>query len=423
MNDNHSNYTENYMISFDHAIELINHNIGNLDSEQLAVAKASGRIVASDVRSKCMVPPFNNSAMDGFAIWLDDQSEADLQRIGKLPIVGVGAAGDKEDVAANLTTSSAWKIMTGAPVPKIYNTVVPVENCIVTEGFVEFTKPPVSGSNIRHAGEDFKLDQALLSRGMSIGANQIMALTAQGIGKIDVFKPIDVAVFSTGKELVDGYEQPLQFGQIRNSNRPFILEWLKHLPVSVSDRGTNHDDVGRFENDLKEELNKGTKIIISTGAVSMGDFDFIPRILKKLGAEIIFHKAKIRPGKPVLFARFDNGSCYFGLPGNPISTAIGLRFFVYNAFRKLWGLSIENATPTISRSSYKKKAELRVLLKANRSFNSKGQLTTTILDGQESFKISPLLDANGWAMISEGNSGIDQGELVDFYPTYPYREV
>ena len=168
---------------------------------------------------------------------------------------------------------------------------------------------------------------------------------------------------------------------------------------------------------IQNQIDQNTHIIISSGAVSMGDFDFIPQTIKKLGGEIIFHKSKIRPGKPILFAKFPNGSLYFGLPGNPISAAIGLRFFVSTAILRLLALNEEKPLAAISSNGLTKKQGFRSILKANASINSEAKFEVTILEGQESFKIQPLLKANGWAVIDETKNNFSRGDLIEFYPS------
>lgn len=422
MNDNKINqYTDHYMIQFKDAIQLILANTTSVALEKLAPKNSLGRILAETLHSPVAVPEFNNSAMDGYAVNAADLKNATKETPVKLKLVGLSAAGDSIGAAIN-TQGKAWKIMTGAAVPEGFDSIIPVENTQLDNEEVSCFSSPVYGAHIRTSGEDFMPGKSISTPGKIINFNATMAYSALGISEISVYEKINVAVFSTGKELVDDPDTPLKPGQIRNSNKPFILDFLSKLPVNAFDAGTNYDEVEKFECDLQKELNKNTHIIISSGAVSMGDFDFIPQTIKKLGGEIIFHKSKIRPGKPILFAKFPNGTLYFGLPGNPISAAIGLRFFVSSAIRKMLNLNVEKPLAAIAANGLKKKQGFRSILKANAQINANAQLEVKVLEGQESFKIQPLLQANGWAVIAESKENFNPGDLIEFYPSAIYWE-
>lgn len=417
MNDNQSNpYTEHYLVDFHLAQQMVIAHCNLHETELVDSLNALGRVVAEDLDAPASLPPFNNSAMDGYAVNASDTDKASPESPVELKLVGVIAAGEsgQDDLAD--TQGLAYKIMTGAPVPKCFDSIIPVENTQLQDERVFCLSPTVLGAHIRNAGEDFVLGEKIISCGKIVDANTIMALAALGIGQIKVFKRIDIAVFSTGKELVDDPNQALAKGQIRNSNKPFILSWLQHLPVRAFDAGTNYDQVEVFEDALQGQLDQGPPIIISSGAVSMGDFDFIPQTIVKLGGKIIFHKSKIKPGKPILFAKFPNGSLYFGLPGNPISADIGLRFFVSTAIRAMLDLSAEKPLKAKLNAGFNKKAGFAAILKANASQNANAELVVDILPGQESFKIKPLLRAKGWAFIDQRSEQSMANELIDYYP-------
>jgi molybdopterin molybdotransferase len=311
--------------------------------------------------------------------------------------------------------------MTGAPVPNGFDSIIPVENTelveTATEKSVSCFSSPKRGAHIRYSGEDFVKGDIVLKKNMLLNANRIMALTSLGVAKIRVKKKPKIAVFSTGKELVDDLEQPLNPGQIYNSNMPYILDYLKNLPVLAHSAGTNYDQADLYEQALLKELNSGTNIIISTGAVSMGDFDFIPQTILKVGGKIIFHKSKIRPGKPILFAVFPNGCHYFGLPGNPISATIGLRFFVTYLINVILELPLEKPMQAKLNDAKRKKKGFRTILKAHVQSNSKAIISANIMQGQESFKIHPLIDSNAWVVLDEELETVEQDAIVDYYPS------
>ncbi|MDQ7050570.1 MAG: molybdopterin molybdotransferase MoeA [Enterobacterales bacterium] len=419
MNDNRDSYTQHYMIDFEQAFEIISNHSQEAESENCQLAKASGRILAAPITSPMNIPSFDNSAMDGYAVNADDLNQASLDTPVNLNIVGLTAAGD--DISQNqLSQKTAWKIMTGAPIPQGYDSVIPVEKTKQDDQdktkLLCFAKV-IKGAHCRTQGEDFVKDQLVLEDKQLINSNRIMALASLGIAQVPVKRKIKIAVFSTGKELIDDPNQPLKPGQIRNSNMPYILDYLSHFPVKSINAGTNYDDVDAFKKALQQQLDDRQDIIISTGAVSMGDFDFIPKCILALGGEILFHKIKIRPGKPILFAKFPNGSYYFGLPGNPISATLGLRFFVSHLLLRLWGLPNEKPLKTQLESAYIKKKGFTLLLKSNLQVTPEATLKASILDGQESFKIHPMLDANGWLKLTQDTEQLAAATILDFYPS------
>ena len=159
---------------------------------------------------------------------------------------------------------------------------------------------------------------------------------------------------------------------------------------------------------------------MSTGAVSKGDYDFVPAALKQLGATIIFHRVAIKPGKPILFALMPNGDCFFGLPGNPIASAVGFRFFVMPLLRAMLGLAAEHMLRATLTADHKAKPGLRQFLKAHCAMNAPCEAQVTILPGQRSFKIKPMADANGWAVLDETTNHLDEDDLIDFVPAAPW---
>jgi len=431
MNDNQDAYTNHYMIDFSKAISLIDQNSAPVADESVELKNASGRILSADIYSPMSIPNFDNSAMDGYAVCHKDLQKATRQSPIELTLAGLSAAGDK---IANAQTpqGTAWKIMTGAPVPKGYDAIIPVENTSLNSKvlnrktdepikakdeieYVSCYSSPDRGAHIRSSGEDFLKGQLVLKANTIINSNRVMALASLGVAEVPVKSKPTIAVFSTGKELVDDPTIELQPGQIRNSNMPYIIDYLKKLPVDVFNAGTNYDDVEHYQKALQQQLDKGTNLIISTGAVSMGDFDFIPQTIIKMGGTIIFHKSKIRPGKPILFAKFPNGSYYFGLPGNPISATIGLRFFVSHLILRLINMPSEQPIRAKLENSKRKKLGFKNILKAHASIDENGYLKTSILAGQESFKIHPLIDANGWVILSESTENAAQNDPVDYY--------
>lgn len=398
------------MISYEEAIEVLQSQ-EKLTSTILEVNEACGYIAAQDVVSDVTVPPFANSAMDGFAV-----RSADLKNLPvTLPLVGSTVAGDTPSKG----DGGAWEIMTGATVPEGYDAVVKIEDVSIDGDKITFTEAVSGKNNIREAGEDIVPNDVIIKTGEMITPFHIMALTTIGQKEIAVASKPRITIFTTGKEIIDDADTELQAGQIRNSNSPYLLAELNQGDYNTSYAGIIHDEPEVFEEKVQQAL-ADSDIIISTGAVSAGKHDFIPDSLRKLGAEILFHKVAIRPGKPVLYAKFPDGTHYFGLPGNPVSAAVGLRFFVQPLLRHLQNSKAEKPITARLLMPYPKKKKLRFFYKAYVSVIG-GKLQMEILKGQESFKIQPLLKANCWATFGEEQTGQEVGEAIDIYPLTPNK--
>ncbi len=387
-----------------------------LETEEIPSCESVSRICAQDISAPIDIQPFDNSAMDGFAVRLEDLDKNG----GSLIKSGLIAAGDiapDKDIPAG----HCIEIMTGAPVPANADAVVPVELTQIDGDKIIFKAPPKYGANIRRAGEDFKKGMEVLKASQIIHPQHIMPIAALGIDKVIVYKKPRAAFLATGNELVNDLSQDLKSGQIYNSNRPYGLAALEAMGVDcVHAPDSIPDDPDNFEKLIKSYLEDDINIIISSGAVSAGKFDFIRNTLERMGAEILFHKVKIKPGKPNLFARLPNGALYFGLPGNPVATTAGLRFFVQPTLRAMMGMVEELPIQAKLMTPFKKCSGIKMFLKAKAESWEDGILTVDILDGQASFMVSPFLEMNCWAVAPEDTEEIKPSDIVDLYPLYPH---
>jgi len=315
------------------------------------------------------------------------------------------------------------QIMTGAPVPDGCETIIPIENVELEQGengdiiAIRLKAPLAAGRHIRRAGEDVKAGQTLLSPGRRISAEDVMMLSALGLQTVTVMVRPKVSLISTGAELIDDPKIPLQPGQIRNSNQPYLSASLQNWPVEVEKINGHPDTQDAFLVFLNEAISNGSHMIISTGAVSMGVRDFVPDALRAIGARIVFHKCRIRPGKPVLFAVLPNGCLYFGLPGNPVSSAVGFAFFALPALRRLLAVGDQPLVLAKLDKAFSKRADLRMFAKAVFRVVD-GQTKLTILPGQQSFRMKPWIEANCWAELPEDQAEFAAGEplAVHLFP-------
>jgi len=390
-----------------------------LPAETVAIDAAVGRVLAGAVHSTQCLPPFDNAAMDGFVLATQGGPFATGH---EFEVSGWRAAGDAADVGAGrLASERACEIMTGAMVPDGMDAVVPVEHVRILHEdeqgrprrirLLQVVRP---GQHVRLRGEDVELGQAVLEAGRSIGGNEYTLLHALGITEVTVRVQPRVAVICTGKELQDP-TQALAAGQIRDSNRPYLVGRLRAAGAEVVWQGTVGDDVAVFGAALAQALDAGAQVIVSTGAVSQGRYDFIPEALRALGAHVGFHKVAIRPGKPVLFAQLADGAAYFGLPGNPLAAAAGQRFFVEPLLRHALGMPAEQPLWLPLAGGYRKSAGCRFHGCARVGCDAQGRLQVSLLPGQQSFRLMSLVGANAWAALPEECTDAGEGSAVMVY--------
>lgn len=411
------------MIDYSAALALLRqHGAAALrPSETVPTALAAGRIAAAAVASPIAVPSFANSAMDGFALDHRLTTGASKDAPLTLPVAAIIAAGDQ---ASTAQSGTACEIMTGAQMPGGCDAVIPVENVQLQRNeagqvtAITFDRPVPASDNVRHAGEDFQPGLPILAAGQRITPAHVMALAATGVASVSVRGMPKVALLATGKELVDlptDTNAPALTGsQIYNSNAPYLAALLAEAGIAAEYLGQVPDEVEVFVRFLRNSTD--AQVVISTGAVSKGKWDFIPDTLRAEGAEILFHRVAIKPGKPILFARLADGRFFLGLPGNPVASAVGLRFFVAPLLRALLGLPEETQQPARLAADWKGKAGLQLFLKAKVGVNAEGQREVQALDGQESFKVSPLAAMNAWLVLPADAGSVAAGTPVAVYP-------
>jgi len=410
------------MISYDDAISIIRRCGKNrqLETEAVALEDIDGRICAEELRAPMANQPFDNSAMDGFALDSRQLLNASNEQPVKLKIAGRIVAGEAAPTQAP-APGKCYEIMTGAPMPPGCDTVVAVENTEKQAQGVVFWVSSEKGNNIRLAGADFAEQEVVVEVGARLDLRQILPLATLGLGRVNVLCKPKVSVLSTGLEVIDDLDQPLESGQIYNATAPYLRQMLPALGADTRFCGTVADDPQEFRQKLQEMIACGSDIIVTTGAVSAGVCDFVRSELEAMGAEIMFHKVRMRPGKPILFAKLpDGGPLFVGLPGNPVATAAGLRFFVYPLMRAMQGLPPEQPKRGVLKSgSTNKKADFRFFLRAVSRHTNHITREIEILPKQQSFMVSAFVDANAWALAPEGVAEINEGDLVDFYPFLP----
>ncbi|HLD98788.1 MAG TPA: gephyrin-like molybdotransferase Glp [Bdellovibrionota bacterium] len=417
------------MIGYGEALEeilrLAERNAPSRSIEECPLEEAIGRVLQEELRSAENVPGFANSAMDGFAVLAEETASASYAKPVRLRVAGSIAAGEAPRASVVPERKTCWEIMTGAAVPAAFDSVVKIENVEVKKNIQDqpeeilLFSPVERGAHVRQPGEDFEKGSRVASSGTLILPRHVVVLASLGIAKLKVARRARVAVISTGSEL-SGISEALQPGKIRNSTGPFLRSALFEIGSEVTLSAEIQDNPGEFRGLLEGILRTGNaEVVITTGAVSMGRHDFIAETLRTMGATIRFHKVAIRPGKPVLVAEFQNRErplVVFGLPGNPVSTAVGMRFFVEPYLRALLQREEERAECAILTADVPKPEGLRCFFKARVVTDASGNSTATVLPGQASFMVSPLLEANAWTVLPEQGTQVRKGTLVQIFP-------
>lgn len=395
------------MISFKDAQSIIAKNCKKSKIIKTPLMEALNAICAYDILAKMNVPSFDNSAMDGFGVKISWLESASIENPIKIKNTQAIAAGQ---IVSSSNSNQTCHIMTGAKCPNWVEAIIPIENVTIDGDYIIFTNQAQAGQNIRHIGEDCQINDILINANSKITPEHIMVLASQGIAQVDTFEKPNIKIISTGNEIKAFDSGPLEDGQIYNSNAPYLLSKAAQLGLNAEFAGIFDDGSNDFKNFLSKD--DGNSIVISTGAVSAGKWDFIPNALKEMGATIHFHKVNIRPGKPILFATLKNGSLFFGLPGNPISSAIGFEFFVKYALEEMAAIAKLPHEFAILQNSFTKKFKGTQFLKS-KIISDKTTKKVSISDGQESFKIAPFAHANAWVILPEGLESPSINSIVE----------
>jgi molybdopterin molybdotransferase len=304
------------------------------DLEIVDLLTAFQRILATPVISDLDFPHWDNSAMDGFAVRYEDVQNSSSENPTILEIVEEIPAGYQPQIT--IKKGQAARIFTGAIMPKGADTVVMQEKTNLQENQVFILATPQPQEFVRHQGDFYQAGKELLPAGIPLNAAEIAILAAAQLSKISVFRRPRVAIFSSGDELVTP-EQTLEPGQIVDSNQYALAALVKELGAEVLMLGIVKDDQTALTETINYAINHAD-IVLSSGGVSVGDYDYIDNILASLGATIHFRAVQMRPGKPLTFATFPN-SLYFGLPGNPVSALVTFWRFVEPTIKKLSGIN------------------------------------------------------------------------------------
>ncbi|MEO0835833.1 MAG: gephyrin-like molybdotransferase Glp [Cyanobacteria bacterium J06642_3] len=326
------------MLSVTEAAKIILNLVNSLDSKQnpevVDLDTANDRILAQPVAGKLDVPHWDNSAMDGYAVRFADVKDCSENSPVSLEIIAEIAAGDRPQ--GKIESGQAARIFTGAMMPEGTDTIVMQENTSREGNQVSIIKAPQLQEFVRHQGAFYQAGTPLLTAGTKIGAAEMAVLATAQCTQLAVYRRPKVAILSTGDELVTP-EQPLQPGQIVDSNQYALASFVSNnggIPIKL---GIIRDQPDALKQAISQAISSAD-IVLSTGGVSVGDYDYVDRILTELGGTLHIRSVAVKPGKPLTVATFNDNNClYFGIPGNPVSALVSCWRFVQPALKKLAG--------------------------------------------------------------------------------------
>ena len=402
------------MNSYKAAISKLNNNTLKIGSEIVSIKDALNRISSKEVIAKSDYPADDNTAFDGFAV----NSKETKNTFQKFKILKTIAAGDNPYIK-KVPKLSCIEVMTGAIIKKPFDTIIPIEDIEFFPSkqnakYIIIKKKIKKSEFIRPKGSDYKKGNKIIRKGELINPAHILSLKTLGIDKVLVKKKVNIVFYPSGNELSD--KKNIPSWKIRNSNTIYLNSLIKSLPVNFTVKKILRDkDQKLFKKQISKQLKSKTDILITSGAVSKGKFDFIPSVINQFKLKNHFKGVAIRPGKPIMFAKFNNNKCFFGLPGNPISSVACFRFFVIPLLFKSLGLKVEKPIFAKLKNKFSKKKKFTRFVKGKLTFDKKGLVQFEVFEGQESYKIEPFVKSNAWGVFKDGVSVFNKGNLIDVY--------
>lgn len=401
-------------ISVSEAVSKVMHYAKSGVKESVSLQQAHGRFLAEDLVADHDVPSFDRSPYDGFAIRAEDTEGANSNDPIILDVVGeIGAGSVFDDF---VQSGQAVRIMTGAAIPEGCNAVVMLElSRELSEGsrkFVELKRAYQKGDNLSLQGEDTRNGTVLAEKGTFINAGISALLATFGYSEVPVSKKPVIGVLATGSELLE-VEQPLEPGKIRNSNAYMILSQIERVGGDVIYFGKLSDDLDSCLTAVKAALSQ-VDMLITTGGVSVGDYDYLPEIYATLGASVLFNKVAMRPGSVTTVAALD-GKLLFGLSGNPSACYVGFELFVRPIIRTF----LFNEKPHLKRvkahlgEDFKKANPFTRFVRATLEYGDDGELLISPSGFNKSNAVSSLAAANALILLPGGTRGYEKGMLVD----------
>jgi molybdopterin molybdotransferase len=393
------------MAEFEEARRIILEHVRALEAERVGLLESLGMVLAEDVVTPWNLPPFDNSAMDGFAVRAEDCGESNA-----LPVIDYVPAGGCS--TKPVLPGTAIKIMTGAPLPQGADSVVPIEDVEERDGTVRVLQAVKLHQHIRRAGEDVRKGEVALRAGTRVRPYEINMLACCGREDVAVVRRPRVAIVATGDELIALGEVPSP-GRIVNSNSYALsaaVSSVGAVPVMVGIARDNQES-------LREKLAEGLRadVLITSAGVSVGDRDLVREVLGEMGVEIVFWKVRVKPGKSLAFG-MKEGRPVFALPGNPVSTMLTFEEFVAPALLKMMGYkeTVKTLFTAVLQSELKKKAGQTHLVRVRLEYTN-GKFLAWSAGKQDTGLLNTLLQANALAVLPEGRDSFAAGEEIQVH--------
>ncbi|EGQ26530.1 molybdopterin biosynthesis protein MoeA [Sporosarcina newyorkensis 2681] len=391
------------------AVERVMSHVQKLGSEMLPLVDTYGRVLAEPIIAKHDVPPFDRSPYDGFAIRAADSAGASGDARKTFQVIGEIGAGHVAERA--IAEGEAYRIMTGALIPEQADAVVMLEQTVEDEAGFTLRKPFEAGENISRQGEDAKKGERLIEAGTVIHPGTIALLATFGYSQVRVAKRPIAGVLSTGTELLDVADE-LVPGKIRNSNGPMIRAQLARMGIESRSYGMMEDDLDACTQIVERALQE-TDFLITTGGVSVGDYDYLPAIYERLGAEVLFNKVAMRPGSVTTVAVLGE-KLLFGLSGNPSACFTGFELFARPAILSMMGCTAP-FMPRIQAKlgdDFKKANPFTRFVRASWSMTAEG-IVATPAGFNKSSAVSSIARGNCIIVLPSGTRGFEKGMTVD----------
>ena len=399
------------LTKIDEARKLLSRSINfkNESTEKLRVQDSLDRVSSKTIKSKFNLPQTKNSAVDGFAISFKDILNNEKQRFD---IIGMAKAGHPflNKVSKNQTV----EIYTGAIMPEGLDCVVMHENTKRIDDYILIKKVPKKGLNVRPAGENVKINEIIITKGKKINSPDIGQLAASGNNEIEVFKKLNVSIFSTGDEVIDSSGK-LEKGQIFDANRPMLFSMLNNKNLNLIDDDIVEDKLSaltkKFENSLQS-----SDVVISSGGASDGIEDHTQKALKNIGAKLIFWQLAIKPGKPIAIAKH-NKTLIFCLPGNPVAAYVCTQLLIKPAIEKISGSNFKKPFYVFLPSGFEHEKKIGRTEFLRCKIVTKDNTSKIFIHGRRGAGvISSLTGADGLVEIPDEVSSVKENQLLKFLP-------
>jgi molybdopterin molybdotransferase len=400
------------MITIDESFALLASAIAPLRPVSLPLSSARGFVLAEDVASSIDLPPFVQSAMDGFAVRSTDTTIASAARPLRLIVTGLSAAG-RSTAATTLREGEAWRIFTGAELPAGADAVIRQEDVARYEAAIELRQPVHARANVRGIGEELARGATIARSGQRLTPGAIGSLAMAGIAAVSVAPRVRVAIVVTGDEIVPA-GLPVERGQVFNANEPLALSWFEEAGAEVVATRVVGDDLAAI-GELLADLAARVDLLVTTGGASVGDRDHVVEAAGQVGFETLFWKVRQQPGKPLYAGRLGS-TIMLGLPGNPAAVFVGLSVYVRRVLDLMQGVA--TAGPRFHRAPLASPVRCNVLREAwcrcELVFGTLGEVSLRPLRNQASHMLSNAAATSALARIPTGEGEVAEGTLVDW---------